>query len=648
MSLRPALASVLVVAALAGADCESAGAHAGLTATAPLAGASLGASPGSVRLTFSEQPAPTLSSIAVLDTAGQPHQSGPPRGVGGRSLAVGLPQLPRGVYTVNWRAVSAVDGHATSGTYAFGVGATPTGAAAVAHSTTPSASALEIVARWILLVGVALLLGATVAGAAGFGGATGSDVMLAGAGWTLAAGGLIALAAAQTRAADSSLGDLLDTSVGRALIWRAVALVAAGVAVLVARRMPSARRVALGIAAGCAGALIVIHVAAGHAAATSWPRALPVAAQSAHFGAAGVWLGGLAALLLGVRGAESADKVRAVGRFSAVAAVGLVVVAATGTLRAIDELSSVGELFSTGYGRAIVAKIVLLAAIATFGLRNRRRSVPAASTDLGPLRRTSRGELTLAAAALAAAAVLGSLAPPVSVQAAAPPGVSDSGSDFASTVHVKLTAASADPGPNRFVARVEDADSGALLRDAAVRLRFTPLDDPGVDPTSLTLRRGADGTYAASGSNLAFDGRWGVSVLVQRGANSVEVPLELDARGPDQFISIARIPGQAPTYSMQVGSLGFIRLSPDPERAGPSTVHVTVYDVFENETPVDQIVLTAAAGDGPVRQQALRRLSAGSFAARMRLAEGPMTFTVVARVRGGGRLRGVFDLEIPG
>ena len=99
-------------------------------------------------------------------------------------------------------------------------------------------------------------------------------------------------------------------------------------------------------------AAITVHVGAGHAAAGAWPGAITVSAQVAHFAAAGVWFGGLAALLLGVRGEPSAAKAAVVRRFAVVAAAALVVVVVTGTLRTIDELSSVGQLLSSGYGRA--------------------------------------------------------------------------------------------------------------------------------------------------------------------------------------------------------------------------------------------------------------------------------------------------------
>jgi hypothetical protein len=59
-------------------------------------------------------------------------------------------------------------------------------------------------------------------------------MLLAGCGWVLAAIGLVLLADAQRRNAGSSLGALLRSPVGHALIWRGVAIGAAGAALLVA------------------------------------------------------------------------------------------------------------------------------------------------------------------------------------------------------------------------------------------------------------------------------------------------------------------------------------------------------------------------------------------------------------------------------
>ncbi len=76
--------------------------------------------------------------------------------------------------------------------------------------------------------------------------------------------------------------------------------------------------------------MIAIHVDAGHAAAGGWSAGLSVTTQVAHFAAAGIWFGGLAALLLRTRGAPSAEKAAAVRRFAFVAAAAVVVVFVTG------------------------------------------------------------------------------------------------------------------------------------------------------------------------------------------------------------------------------------------------------------------------------------------------------------------------------
>src|SRR5205085_6927609 len=135
--------------------------------------------------------------------------------------------------------------------------------------------------------------------------------------------------------------------------------------------------------------------------------------QAAHFAVAGVWIGGLAALLIGIRGAPSAEKAAAIRRFSIIAAAGLALVVVTGIVRAISELRGWDELVTTGYGRAVLAKLLLVGMIAAVAARNRRSAVPSVGTDVTPLRRGARVEPTLAAAALWVAALLGTLAPPL-------------------------------------------------------------------------------------------------------------------------------------------------------------------------------------------------------------------------------------------
>ncbi|HEX2064273.1 MAG TPA: FixH family protein, partial [Acidimicrobiales bacterium] len=345
---------------------------------------------------------------------------------------------------------------------------------------------------------------------------------------TMVAGtGLVVLALAQRDAAGVGFGDLAGTDVGRALIWRAVGVLVAAGLVVVALDPRRFRRPALVLAGVAAAAVMLVHVEAGHASAEGPFRWGQILAQWAHFAAAGVWLGGLAALLLGVRGGPDAPKARAVRRFSAAAGVALGVVAVTGVLRAVDEVGSWGALFSTGYGQLVVVKGGLLLLLAVLGGFNRYRNVRLAGRNLRGLRSVSKAELALGVGVVAAAAVLATLVPPesVPVQAAQPAAIAVSASDFATSVRARLEVEPGLPGPNRFRLRLTDYDTGEPVGADGVQLRFS--SPMGAGESTLELEPQGDGVYQAVGPNLAVGGPWEVSALVQRGADATEVPFQI-------------------------------------------------------------------------------------------------------------------------
>jgi copper transport protein len=622
-------------------------AHSGLLLSDPLDGATLGDSPEAIRLLFSEAAEPSLSDIRVTDIQGTSYHVGRPERVADDPLALSVRVRPldRGVYLVAWRIVSAVDGHATAGTYAFGVRADPS--AARSSASVPAAvSWIEVSARWMFIVGLVLLMGATVASVAGFGG--NSELRLAVLGWVAASAGVVLLFLVQRRNSAATIQALFSTFIGRALIWRAAALAAVAVSLFVARASaPRTRRIAMMVATvaslACAGA----HVAAGHAAAPGMlPPVATVAIQWVHFAAAGVWLGGLAALLLGVRGEPSESKASAVRRFSTVAAMSLIVVIPTGVVRAVGELSAWSDLVTTTYGRAVSIKVGLTIVVATLGGVNRWRSTVSAPTSLTSLRRVGGSELVVAAVVLAAAAVL-TTAPPPAAAERSPVGLSASGVDYGTTVRVSLTAASDQPGPNRYKLRVVDYDSNRRVEATRVSLRFASVEDPSAAHTSLALAPVPDGSYVGSGANLAFDGRWRVSALIERAGGSVEVPLELETRPIEQFVSIARFPGRAPMYTVEVKRAGHVRISPVPEREGDSMMYVTCYNILHDERPVASISVTTEAEDGSPRQLTVRRLSASRFVADARLVPGRNRIVIVAKTPEGSRMRAALDLEVP-
>ena len=632
---------VAVVAACWGtglAAPQPASAHAGLRRADPPADAVLPAPPTAVRLTFSEEPEPSLSTIRVVDDAGATHEVGPPVPVPGdpSSLTVPVPAATGRAYTVSWQVLSRVDGHTTAGAYAFGVGVAPAAqvVALAAERTTPSPSALEITGRWAFLVGLVLVLGTAIGVGARFAGASRAGVRrLAVGGWALSVVGLAALVEAQRGAADASVAALWATAVGRAAVGRALTLVVAGVGVALLRRGP----LGAWTAGAAAAAGMAVHVAAGHAAGSG--ARLDVAAQWAHFAAAGIWVGGLAALLASVRGAASSDKAAAVRRFSAVALLAVGVVAATGVARAVGELDGWSDLTGTGYGRAVLGKVALLAGMVALGFGNRRRSLPAAASDLGPLRRRSRGEVAIGGAALALAALLAASLPPADARGPAP-GIVVSGRDFARSVHLRLALSSPLAGSNRFGVRVLDGAEGV----GDVRLRFTALDEPVAATTLALARAGRD--YVGTGANLSLDGRWRVVVEVDGDGTTVTVPLEVRMRGPAQFLSVERTPGRPVRYLVEARPGAYIRMHADPARNGVQPVHIRVFDDFGEEPPIEGVVVTTGDADGRARPIAVERVGRGSFTAHMPLHAPRTPVAVVARTVDGTRLRAEVDIEV--
>lgn len=149
----------------------------------------------------------------------------------------------------------------------------------------------------------------------------------------------------------------------------------------------------------------------GHAAsaASAW-SGLAVVSVAVHATAAAAWIGGLAALV--VAGPRRGLLAVALPRFSRLAGWCLAVLAASGVLTAAMLLDSVPALLTTGYGRVVVAKAVVLLAVALAGLTMRSRVLPAVLAQRRASWRPLAGvELSLMAAALGLAATLTRLGP---------------------------------------------------------------------------------------------------------------------------------------------------------------------------------------------------------------------------------------------
>jgi copper transport protein len=628
-------------------------AHANLRSSEPANGAVLQTPPSSVVLRFTEAPEPKLALIRVLDTSGTSYERGKPEAVPGDDLALrqAVASLPQGVYTVAWRVVSRTDGHATAGAFAFGVGVSPANvkpsAGVVPKSPPPSVG--EIASRWVFIWGLVALVGAAATGLIAFGNPPPSLMRTMWAGLAAAAVGLVGLALAQRAESGVGLGTFLGTNVGRAILWRAAALGGAAAALMVVPRAGSsdgARRGAVGIAGVAGVGAMFAEVAAGHAAAARSLRLLEVGSQWIHFVAVGVWIGGLAALLLGIRGQTDQTKAIAVRRFSATALIAVVAVAVTGGIRALQEVGSWRALFTTSYGRVVLGKVGLLLVLIGLGAMNRYRNVRQADRSLRGLRRVSRIEVSVAAVALLATAILTGSAPPrgATAQAAAGPaaGIAVAGSDFATSLRVRLEVTPGYAGVNTFVAEVTDFDSGQPVRATRVALRFSPLDESGVGQSTLELKPSSKaGHYRASGPNLSLDGRWLVDVLVQQAATSAEVQLQLATRCRVQAVAA---PGQPTIYTADLAGGATVQGYLDPGVAGLNEIHFTFFDSAGAELPIDTLpTVTASRGAEAAIKTEVRRFSPGHFISDTQLSAGRWRFQVVAPTGSGTTYQACFE-----
>ena len=313
--------------------------------------------------------------------------AGEARVVGGRTLVVPLRQgLRDGDYTVLWRVVSD-DGHTIAGVTAFGIGAgrqAPTAALAVGNGP----STKDVVSRWLLFAGLL-----TAVGAAFFRFAVGPVPL------RLMLGSFLLVFVGVS-------GLLHDVPVSSRFggTMAAVALVSALGAVFaaIAPMYPVLEPVVFGLAL----VLLPGPSIAGHALDRG-RSPIEVVADVVHVAAASVWLGGLVALGLSLR--APGDHMRTLRRFSNIALVSVAVLAATGVVRALSELDSVSQLWTTGYGRALIVKSALLAVLVVLGWINRYRLVPRARVD--GVRRNVAAELVLFAGLVVAVALLTDLRP---------------------------------------------------------------------------------------------------------------------------------------------------------------------------------------------------------------------------------------------
>jgi copper transport protein len=560
---------VLTLAAAAALGLPTAAfAHAALLRTVPEASGTVNVPPRQLELTYSEPVEPRFAVVSVTDVAGRQKTAGAPRRSPANpdTLLVPLKRVPEGWYLVYWRAIS-VDGHPVRGAFTFAVGpnAGPAPQFSIPSVSETAATPRLVIARWAVFLSVMGAIGLAALRLAiarpivrRVDGSKLHTVSLAFG--IVSAIGLVAIPvyfllatadfALRSVFAVGALAPLVRVSAfGRGYVdlWICFALFVAAAALAIRIDRPDRERrsiaelLAFTGAGFAAAAALLVPGAAGHAAQTT-PRGLSLLFDWTHLAAGSLWVGGLAGLLVLWRSlpvaSRTAGLVVAVPRFSNTALASVIVLVASGIGASLLHLPTLGSLWQTSYGQALLVKIGLLLGAIVLASVNLLRAKPRLERPGSALllRRLVAGETLLVAAAVFAAAVLSSLAPPskalASVGAASahvgPGAVRSVVQKDGYTLSVGVAPNKAAV-PNSFVLRL--TKGGQPVRGAEVVLTFEMLDME-MGNQAYRLTESAPGVYTHATPALVMVGHWGLSFSVTpRGGQPFDVLLVDKANG---------------------------------------------------------------------------------------------------------------------
>jgi putative copper export protein/methionine-rich copper-binding protein CopC len=451
--------------------------------------------------------------------------------------------LARDIYVLDWRVLSAEDGHPSHGQVLFGAGTRPS---AVPSSGGQLPDASELVVRWLDLGAFVLAVGAL---AVASGVLAGASTLWSGARRRtrrLGATAVVALAVTgvlpplmRTYPPGAGLaewwaelwGTMTGTPWGQLWLAREVAVLAACVALLVWATRPDRRAVAARVGAVALVSVAVLEARAGHVSTLAGGAFVATAASAGHLLAAGVWAGGLVVLLLfvvpamGHPGETRREGLALIGRgFSPMAAVASVVLLATGLYQAGRHIPDLRSLTSTVYGAAVSGKTLLVVAgLALAGLntlvvnpelavrvgRVVRRPSWTASLP-GRFRILVAAEAVVLTAAVAVAAIATTVPSSREVSAAdratAPQHATVDG------LFLTVEQEPAGPGKSRMVVRVR---STVLPAPAPVEGVDVQMVGPGDSSSRFDLDRVEQGRYEQI-SRSPGAGRWTAWVAVRR------------------------------------------------------------------------------------------------------------------------------------
>lgn len=564
-------------------------AHALLVRSNPAANAVLEQPPVQVELFFSEALEPQLSSIKVIDANNVSVDAGDVRvdPTDPTRMTVSLRSLNDGVYTVTWKAVSAIDGHQSVGTFPFAVGnVNPEAVNAIQQSTSFRLPFSTLVAKFLMLASLALLLGHRLFIALVWNPALKAEqgeaapTMTEPAIWNtlyrlglmgvLIAIGLGILAQAG-QSSGSELGFPWDPEMGRILIETRLGIIwlsRLGLAMLslwLASRSESPGREWGGFIINLF--LLYTVTLTSHAATEARPQ-LPILADWLHLLGMTFWFGGLVYFFTAIRhlrGLDSQLRTKLTSlltaRFSINALIFVSLLGVTGLYSAYLRVGSIPALLDTLYGHVLLIKQAFVAGLLVIAATNllvvsprlkqdRRQGI----TNAGLVERFRKlliVELTFAALLLASVSFL-TYIPPAKV---ASPNTDLTGKTNVDDLTIQIRISPGRVGQDTFTLTVVTSEGHPLHTAKEVLLRFTP-NQANIAPSELELIGQGDGTFTAKGTYLSIPGKWQVQAVVRRQDKfDAFANFNFTLQNPGEAKEASRVPRQTGVLILCLGLL---------------------------------------------------------------------------------------------
>jgi copper transport protein len=552
MASRRALIGVLGLLLgliIAGGRPMSMAAHATLGSSDPPANEILSSSPGRIELRFTEPVEETYTKIILVDETGA-EVPGTSTSLDSSDPTIARMVIPdnlaRGTYSVVWRTLSAADGHRFSGYFAFTIGSSSDVRTVIPPAFTDSGGApfwFEVLSRWIAFLTLSLLTGLWLTwvlvirpglapvwqiGPAAVSRVRGYALVV---GLLYLIGSVIALLVQASGQSDGNLlgavrDTLVDTRWGR--IWTLRLVFGALITIVflaAAWWWPRRRMLTYGGLLALSALLPLPHALISHASAQTAGRTEAIFADYAHLLAMGLWIGGLGAIAATLTasgdlasGGRRAFLVRIMPRFSAIALTCWAALGMTGLYSGYLQIGSWDGLFDTPYGRALVYKLVILAAVlvvASVNLLVVTRAIRTATAEAAP-RWWRRFAVLIALELIGVAAVLIFVGRMTSLEPSRPIlAERENQQTIAFTIGERsatLSMAPGSAGPNHFRLDVH-GDPLASNVKASVLL-VPPLDLAG--QKAVTLERTTGNSFEAHTAEMSVVGDWTLTVTLSQ------------------------------------------------------------------------------------------------------------------------------------